>query len=234
MNTIIPIPHSHPSVALSQRVSLDNEDQGNRNALRFAQNEHLFFQGDVPRGVYEILSGTVILYKVMADGRRQIQSFASAGDFLAMTFADRHDISAEALTEVEALFVPRAAFDRRLQEQAGFRRSVFTLISKMLQDAHEQALLLGRKCAMERTASFLIFLKERFHEPSTGFTTIQMSRSDIADYLGLTLETVSRMMNKLKRSNVIDLPQPNTFRILNMHRLLALAGEVEDADSLAA
>ena len=233
-NTIISIPHANSPATPCQCVSLESDDQTGRNQLRFTQNEHLFFQGDAPRGVYEILSGTVILYKVMADGRRQIQSFASKGDFLAMTFADQHDISAEALTEVEALFVPRAVFDHRLQEQAGFRRSVFTLISQMLQEAREQALLLGRKCAMERTASFLIFLKERFHEPTSGFTPIQMSRSDIADYLGLTLETVSRMLNKLKRSKVIDLPQPNAFRVLNMNRLIALAGEVEDARTLAA
>jgi CRP/FNR family transcriptional regulator len=194
----------------------------------------LFFQGDAPRGVYEILSGTVIQYKVMADGRRQIQSFASEGDFLAMTFSDIHDLSAEALTDVEVLFVPRSAFDHRLQEQSGFRRSVFTLISQLLQDAREQALLLGRKNAMERTASFLIFLDNRFCDPATGFAAIRMSRCDIADYLGLTLETVSRMMNKLKKTGIIDLPQPNTFRVLNRSRLIALAGEIPEEAFLAA
>jgi CRP/FNR family transcriptional regulator len=216
-----------------RRMSLDRDQGHTRNTLRFAPHEHLFFQGDAPRGIYEILSGTVIQYKVMADGRRQIQSFASEGDFLAMTFSDQHDLSAEALTDVEVLFVPRSVFDHRLQEQPKFRQSVLTLISQLLQDAREQALLLGRKNAMERTASFLIFLNDRFCDPATGFAPIRMSRCDIADYLGLTLETVSRMMNKLKKHGVIALPQPNTFRVLNRSRLVALAGEIEDEAYLA-
>jgi CRP/FNR family transcriptional regulator len=120
-----------------------------------------------------------------------------------------------------------------LQEQPKFRQSVLTLISQLLQDAREQALLLGRKNAMERTASFLIFLNDRFCDPATGFAPIRMSRCDIADYLGLTLETVSRMMNKLKKHGVIALPQPNTFRVLNRSRLVALAGEIEDEAYLA-
>ena len=232
--SIIPIAAHSAPLATPSQMSLHSESGIGRNTLRFAPHEHLFFQGDAPKGVYEILSGTVIQYKVMADGRRQIQNFASEGDFLAMTFADVHDLSAEALTDLEVLFVPRTMFDRRLQEQAGFRRSVFTLVSQMLHEAREQALLLGRKSAMERTASFLIFLNDRFQDPATGYANIRMSRCDIADYLGLTLETVSRMMNKLKKQNIIDLPQPNLFQVLNTSRLIALAGEVEDENYLAA
>ena len=215
-------------------VSFEGDCGRTRNKLRFAPHEHLYFQGDAPRGVYEILSGTVIQYKIMADGRRQIQNFASEGDFLAMTFSDIHDLSAEALTDVEVLFVPRAAFDHRLQEQPGFRRSVFTLVGQLLHNARAQALLLGRKNAMERTASFLIFLSKRFANALTGYVEIRMSRCDIADYLGLTLETVSRMMNKLKKIGVIELPQANSFRILDQNRLTALAGELEEEDYLVA
>ena len=232
--TLISIANAKPLHAHPPRMTLDRDQAHTRNTLRFTPHEHLFFQGDTPRGVYEILSGTVIQYKIMADGRRQIQGFASEGDFLAMTFSDHHDLSAEALTDVKVLFVPRAAFDHRLQEQPSFRRAVLTLISQLLQEAREHALLLGRKNAMERTASFLIFLNEQFCDPTTGFAVIRMSRCDIADYLGLTLETVSRMMNKLKKHSIIDLPQPNSFRILNRNRLVALAGEIEDKAYLAA
>ena len=102
-----------------------------RNRLRFEPHEHLFFQGDQPTGVFQIISGTVILYKLMADGRRQIQDFASDGDFLALTFADIHNLSAEALTDVEVDFIAQASFDRALQDNATFRRSIFTLIGDM-------------------------------------------------------------------------------------------------------
>lgn len=222
----IPDGHSVPSLSDSFGVP--------RNALRFAPHEHLFFQGDPPRGVFQVISGTVILYKLMADGRRQIQDFASDGDFLALTFADTHDLNAEALTDVEAHFVARSSFDRALQDKPAFRRSVFTLIDDMLHASREQALLLGRKCAMERTATFLLFLDSRFADPDTGFVEIRMSRCDMADYVGLTLETVSRMMNRLKKRGIIDLPHPNHFCILDRKHLIAAAGEAEEANYASA
>lgn len=211
----------------SALLSLEESLGSPRKTLRFAPHEHLFFQGDAVKGVFQILSGTVIVYKLTADGRRQVQEIASDGDCLALAFSHEHDLSAEALTDVEAHFTPRAAFERALQDDPSFRRRVFTLISEMLHASRDQAMLLGRKNAMERTATFLLFLDSRFANQDSGFTPVRMARSDIADYLGLTLETVSRMMNRLKRSGIIDLPQPYQFRILNRARLIALAGEVE-------
>lgn len=205
-----------------------------RNVLKFAPHEHVFMQGDRPKGIYKVLRGTIVSYRLMADGRRQIQAFVSGGEYLAITFADRHDVSAEAITPVEVVCTPRACFDRRLETDAQFRQSILTMMGAKLQRAREQALLLGRKNAMERTASFLIFLNQRFCDPETGYVEIRMSRCDIADFLGLTLETVSRMMNKLKHLGVIDLPQATRFAVCKPMQLLAMAGEVENADPLAA
>lgn len=205
-----------------------------RNVLKFAPQEHVFMQGDTPKGVHEIISGTVILYKVMVDGRRQIQDFVSKGEFLALTFSDRHDLGAEALTDVETQFVPRRTFEASLQDSPSFRRGVFILISDKLQAAREQALLLGRKSAKERAATFLLFLESRFKDDATDFISIPMSRWDMADYLGLTLETVSRMMNRLKKSDIIDLPQPNRFRILDRDDLIDCAGDTYEDDFLYA
>ena len=204
------------------------------NIIKFAPQEHVFIQGDKPKGIYKVLKGTVILYRLMADGRRQIQSFVSGGEYLAMTFADRHDVSAEAITPAEILCTPRSAFDRRLQCDAEFRQRILTMMGSKLQNAREQALMLGRKSAMERTASFLLFLDGRFRNPETGYVEIRMSRCDIADYLGLTLETVSRMMNKLKQRGIIDLPQATRFTICKHERLTSLAGEVENFSDIAA
>lgn len=197
-------------------------------STRLHPHEHLYFQGDTPKGVYEIEHGTIILYRLTADGRRQIQDFASDGDFLALTFADEHDLSAEALTNVKVRFIPRAVFDRALQTDAEFRRGVFTLMADVLHSAREQSMLLGLKSAMERTASFLLFLDGRFRKRGDTYTPIRMSRCDIADYLGLTLETVSRMLNRLKHETVIDLPRPDIFRIRDHARLIALSGDAED------
>ncbi|MDJ0921914.1 MAG: helix-turn-helix domain-containing protein [Henriciella sp.] len=199
------------------------------NTLNLHPNEHLFLQGDRPKGVYKILSGTLIRYRVMADGRRQVQSFATEGDYVAVTAAEVHNYSAEALTNVVVAYVRRRTFDRLLHEDAKFQKQVFNLIGNTLQQAREQALLLGRKSAMERTATFLLFIEVRFRNPATGYTDIRMSRADIADYLGLTLETVSRMMNRLRKKGVISLPEPNRFVILQKQTLLQLAGETDTA-----
>ena len=219
---------------IARKRRCDRTEPHPRNIIKYAPQEHVFMQGDVPKGIYKVLKGTVILYRLMADGRRQIQSFVSGGEYLAITFADRHDVSAEAITPVEVLCTPRAMFDRRIQEEAGFRQRILTMMGSKLQSAREQALLLGRKSAMERTASFLLFLDHRFRDPETGYVEIRMSRCDIADYLGLTLETVSRMMNKLKQRGTIDLPQATRFAVCKPEQLYSLAGEVECLEDIAA
>ncbi len=216
------------------RCVLNDAPSSPRNVLKYAPHEHIFMQGDRPKGIYKVLKGTIISYRLMADGRRQIQSFVSGGEYLAITFADQHDVSAEAITPVEVLCTPRATFDRRLETDTQFRRSVLTMMGDKLQRAREQALLLGRKNALERTASFLIFLDERFRHPETGYVEIRMSRCDMADYLGLTLETVSRMMNKLKQMGIIDLPQATRFAICKRAHLIAMAGEVDEFEPMAA
>lgn len=199
-----------------------------RSTLHFEPHEHLYFQGDTPDGVHQILSGTVILYRLTADGRRQIQTFACEGDFLALCFGDEHDLSAEALTHVTTCYVPRSVFERALQADPDIRRAVFGLIDEMIVSAREQTMMLGLKSALERTASFLLFLEGRFAPDAEGYIPIRMSRSDIADYLGLTLETVSRMLNRLKHDGVIDLPRPDQFRMLETTRLHMLAGDVSE------
>ncbi len=216
------------------RTSIDRFELQPLNVLKFSSQEHVFMQGDRLSGIYKVLKGTVICYRLMADGRRHIQSFVSGGEYLAISFAERHDVSAEALTDVEILCTPRAAFDRHLESDMRFRRGILTMMGSKLRSAREQALLLARKNAMERTASFLIFLDERFRNPQTGYADIRMSRCDIADYLGLTLETVSRMMNKLKQSGIIDLPQATRFAVCKRAQLLAKAGELDGLEDLAA
>jgi CRP/FNR family transcriptional regulator len=200
---------------------------------RFSANEHLFHEGDQPAGIMQILSGIVTLYRVTADGRRHIQGFSGRGDIVALSFGEEHEMSAEALTDVEVYFVSRPVFEQAIQNNPAIRKDLIELFSRMLRTARELPLLLGLKSAMERSASFLLFLDSRFGAEDDGFVPIPMRRSDIGDHLGLTIETVSRMFNKLKKQGVIDLPRPDQFRILSRRALLAYAGE-RDKSSRAA
>jgi len=201
-----------------------HEDTPALSRLSFSAGEHLFHQGDCDRGIYKIISGTVIVYRLTADGYRQIESFAGRGEFVSLCLSATSPTSAEALTDVATSYLARAAFERRLLEDVSFRKDVFSDIDKAACNARRQSTLLARRCARQRVADFVLFLDARFAPRSDGFTPIAMSRCDMADYLGLTLETVSRMLNRFKQDRLIDLPRADRFRILNRPGLEHLAG----------
>lgn len=196
----------------------------NERAGRYRPHQTLYVEGEDAASVFRILSGVVIIYRLLPDGRRQIHRFASRGDFLALDLAETYRHSAEAITEVSAQLCDRSAFDRALQEDAVFRRQIFRRLTDMLLAAQEQAVMLGRQTALERTASFLLFLDRQASCPQSGYVAIRMSRYDIADFLGLTFETVSRMLHRLKSRGLIELPKPDRFRVLRREALAEVAG----------
>ncbi|MBS0560772.1 MAG: helix-turn-helix domain-containing protein [Proteobacteria bacterium] len=193
--------------------------------IRKGAGEVLFAEGDAQDNVYEVVRGMLRLYKLMPDGRRQVIGFLSAGQLLMASGPDGLCVStAEAVTEVTVCRYPRAAFERLIDEIPGFARRLLALTWQALQIAHDQMLLLGRKVAMEKVASFILLLAERQHadgDPDT--LDVPMTRADIADYLGLTVETVSRTFTRLKRDGLIDLPNPNLVHILDRERLEDIA-----------
>ena len=193
-------------------------------SCHYRHKEHLFLEGDSCAGVFLITSGRVIVYTVTLNGQRQVQSFAGPGDLLGLNFSGLHTTSAEALGDVVADMMPRCVFDRVLQTSDGFRKAIFERIDQMMEAARNQNTLLGCKGALEKTATFLMDLDARFSNGGPSYVPIPMSRSDIADFLGLTLETVSRMLSRLKSQNVIDLPKANCFRILDRRGLSRIAG----------
>ncbi len=196
------------------------------------RQSHVFFQDDPNAGVYRIVSGLVTVYRLMSDGRRQVQAFAGPGDVLGLGAGAVYDLSAEAVTDLDLRFFPRTAFDAAMRCDAGFRAHIFELFRAMLGDAREQAVLLGRMSARERTAHFLTELYAR-QGTGAGPVDIPMRRGDIADYLGLTLETVSRMIHALKQAGVIDLPRPQLFVVRDLPALRRIAGVDELAGSQA-
>jgi len=190
----------------------------------------VFAEGDAADSVYEVVRGMLKLYKLLPDGRRQITGFLSAGHLLGLADDDLYLYTAEAVTEVTLCRYTRSRLDRLIDEVPGFARVLLAATSDELRAAQDQMLLLGRKDAMEKIASFLLMMGER---QTTGEAAdeihVPMGRSDIADYLGLTTETVSRTLTKLKGQGSIALHAPARIRLQDRDRLAELAaGEGDD------
>lgn len=185
----------------------------------------LFSEGDEANCVYNVTSGTVKLYKLLPDGRRQITGFLFTGDFLGLSMHDRYAYSAETVTPVSLCQFPRRQIELLLQEFPKLQQRLFTMASNELEASQDQMLLLGRKTAKEKVASFLLGLSRRLARrgQNDNPVPIPMSRSDIADYLGLTTETVSRTFTALKSKQVIRLLEGNKVDLVGRDVLLDLA-----------
>jgi CRP/FNR family nitrogen fixation transcriptional regulator len=189
---------------------------------RFARNETIFSESDEARYSYRVLKGAVRLSKVMLDGRRQIAQFLLPGDMFALDSDDEHSLTAEALTEVSLICYPRSQVERLSDDVPEVRRELMASLRRELSAAQDHLVMLGRQTAKERVASFLLQLAKR-HKESRGRVEFPMSRQDIADYLGLTIETVCRALTELKRLCVIATPDRRHAVIRNFDALEAIA-----------
>ena len=197
------------------------------STIRLEAHEPLFHEGDAADTVFNLTSGTLKLYKLLPDGRRQVMGFIQPGDFLGITMDEEHAFSAEALEPVEACRFSRARFDAFIEEHPRMERELYRLAAHELSMAQAQMVLLGRKTALERVATFLLGLLRRQEERHGTADTVelQMNRLDIADYLGLTKETVSRLFTSLKTTGVIRLLSDDRVSITNPAQLKYLASE---------
>jgi CRP/FNR family transcriptional regulator len=200
-----------------------------RPAETLAGNEVLFWEGDPAAHLFEIVSGCLRLYKLMADGRRAITGFMFPGEILGVSFKDRYLFTAEAVTEVKLRRYPRAQMHASLARMPGLSREVLAMACDELSAAQDQMLLLGRKTAQERIASFLVTVAKRMSRDGAPAREIElpMARLDMADFLGLTIETVSRVLTKLKTEGLISLPSPHRVVLDKLPGLLRVAGEGE-------
>lgn len=188
-----------------------------------APGETLFAEGDEADSVYEVVHGMLRLYKLLPDGRRQITGFLSAGHLLGLAPEGVCVYTAEAITEVTLCRYKRTAFERLIDEVPGFARRLLTAASHELQAAQDQMLLLGRKTATEKVASFLLLMPVQQDGDGVEAVDVPMTRSDIADHLGLTIETVSRTLSKLKRDGLIALPTATRIEFCDRDQLEELA-----------
>src|SRR5271163_1230512 len=161
----------------------------------------LFWEGDKAGQIFDVLEGVLRVYRIMSDGRRAIVGFIHPGDILGVSFQDRYLFTAEAVTEVKVRRFARGRFFAMINESPALRAQLFATLCDEMSAAQDQMLLLGCKTAEERVVSFLLAI----HRKSVPGDEIElpMSRQDMADYLGLTIETVSRMMTSLTRRGLI-------------------------------
>jgi len=186
----------------------------------------LFREGDPADSFFNVTAGTAKLFKLLPDGRRQITGFVGPGHFLGLAVSDTYAFSAEAIEPVRFCRFPRARLRRLLDDFPAMEKRLLEVAANELVAAQEQMLLLGRKTARERLASFLLLQsrqglacghsRQRFNLP--------MTRGDIADYLGLTIETVSRTLTRLRGERMIEVVSQNELVIRDRRALESLAG----------
>jgi len=182
-------------------------------------------EGEPADNFFNLTAGTAKLFKLLPDGRRQITGFVGVGHFLGLAVSDTYAFSAEAIDNVRFCRFPRAKLRTLLDDFPLMEKRLLEVASNELVAAQEQMLLLGRKTARERLASFLM-MQSRQGMPcghSRSRFTLPMTRGDIADYLGLTIETVSRTLTRLRGERLIDTPSTNELQICDRRGLERLA-----------
>jgi CRP/FNR family transcriptional regulator, anaerobic regulatory protein len=213
-------------LAICAALEQDDLRQLERLGQRFQYrpNEPVFTQEEIATSCYNLLEGVMRLYKLLPDGRRQIVGFALPGDFLGISVNGRHGISADAVGPVVVCRFVKKSFSRFVEERPNLLRRINEFVTRDLGEAQEQMVLLGRRSAEEKIATFLVKWRDRLAQigPATAITPLPMSRQDIADYLGLTIETVSRTFTKLERDGVIDIIHGG-IRLADSARAEALA-----------
>jgi len=192
------IPHRVPVT----RDALDLLEQFG-TTMSVQHDREIHGQGDRADWCYRIVSGCVRMVNLMEDGRRQIGEFLMAGDLLGFDTLGTYDFSAEAVSEVVLRRYPRRMVDALAESNVALARRLRDMTSGSLRLAHSRLVLLGRKTASERIASFLLEMAKRLPEVHRDVLDLPMGRADIADHLGLTIETVCRVMAHLRRDGTV-------------------------------
>ncbi|MQX38025.1 Crp/Fnr family transcriptional regulator [Roseospira navarrensis] len=188
-------------------------------------HDTLFREGDEGAAVYSVLSGAIKVYKLMPDGRRQITGFFFRGDMFGFCLDGSYAYTAEAITPIEVCRLPMQRLNDLSETAPEVQHRIMLRMTAKLAQFHNHVLLLGRKTARERVATFLLSLSDRARrrgDPPSPLA-LPMGRADIADYIGLTVETVSRTMTAFKRDGLIDLPTPNHIDICRAEALRAVS-----------
>jgi CRP/FNR family nitrogen fixation transcriptional regulator len=189
--------------------------------VRVPEGREVFAEGDDTDVFYRVISGVVRVCKFLSDGRRQIEAFHVAGDIFGFELGGERVLSAEAVSDCTLVSYRRRSVESLAEKNESVSRHLFQYAMQNLARAQGHSLLLGRRGAAEKVASFLLDWAE--HSGDKRVAHLAMTRQDIADYLGLTIETVSRSLSQFERDGVITLANTREVRLKNLEALEDLA-----------
>ena len=192
---------------------------------RVEAKEFLFAEGDPLLHVYKIETGAIALFKVLADGRRQVMGFAYPGDLIGLGGQGEHAMNAQAIKPTRVRCLPVAALHHSAAKDPTLGLRLYEALAQELAATRDLMLTTGQRSATERVVSFLLAFSRRSKRNGQDPAEFElpMTRTDIGDFLGLTIETVSRTFTKLKTSGLIELPQSNRVRLTDIAQLETLA-----------
>ena len=188
----------------------------NFSDFSYEKDEQIFGENEPADYVYQVTLGAVRSYKLLLDGRRQIGAFHLVGDIFGLENAAVHRFTAEAIVRTKVRLVKRQSLELMAGTDVLVTRDLLNTTATSLQHAEDHVLLLGRKSALERVATFLLEMDKRLTR--AGFFALPMNRRDIADYLGLTLETVSRALHQLNALGILEFLNCNQRQIVLLDR----------------
>lgn len=212
-----------PLPAASREVHVDELLDAIGTVVTVSRGAELFCEGEKADSWYQVRSGVLRTYKLMSDGRRQIDAFLMPGDFLGFEGLTERSFAAEAITQATVVRYSRNRIEGLAGENARFGVRLMRILLKRLNEAQEHLIRLGRKTAEEKVASFILDLVDR--ASGQNVIDLPMSRGDIADYLGLTIETVSRTISTMRLNGVIALPSVHRIVVIDRKALEELNGE---------
>jgi CRP/FNR family nitrogen fixation transcriptional regulator len=186
------------------------------NEFTYKKGTEIYGEKEPANYVYQVKLGAVRSYKLLSDGRRQIGAFHLVGDIFGLENGSEHRFTAEAIVDTTVRLVKRQSLEFVAEGDAMVARNLLNMTTSNLQHAEDHMLLLGRKTSLERVAAFLLEMDHRL--TAAGIMALPMSRRDIADYLGLTLETVSRALSRLHELGILGFIGSNQRQIVLLDR----------------
>ncbi len=187
----------------------------------YGRDQCIFGEGETTEYVYQLMHGAVRSYRLLNDGRRQIGAFHLVGDVFGLESGSSHRLTAEAICETKVRMVKRRCLEATAKSDVVVAYKLWTMTANQLRHAEDHMLSLGRKTAAQRVATFLLEMDRRISV--SGQVALPMLRCDIADYLGLTLETVSRTVSQFHDEGALTLSGPRHIRLRDRARLAAMA-----------
>jgi CRP/FNR family nitrogen fixation transcriptional regulator len=198
----------------------------NLNEFSYKKGTEIFGEKEPADYVYQVVNGAVRSYKLLSDGRRQIGAFHLAGDIFGLEIGTDHRFTAEAIVDTTVRLMKRRSLERVAEHDVKVARNLLSMTTSNLRHAEDHMLLLGRKTSLERVAAFLIEMDRR--STAAGVLALPMCRRDIADYLGLTLETVSRALSRLHDLGILGFIGNNQRQIVLRDREKLASLDLQD------